>query len=135
MAFVAIDDVVQNSTVLGAVDVVPEVDFKTKKQKVDSRGRGLVWKVTLNVRAPSDPDAEFVPKPELLEVKVPSEKCPEIVPGVVPVFGGWRGNTWSNGDKGGCGFAADTVSMSGSPSGKRTSAAAGSRSSDSKVGG
>lgn len=103
--------------VLAVVEVVEDVDYQTKAQKISQTGHP-VWKIRLLTRDGVDASR----KPDITEVKVPAAAQPVIVPGVVPSFGGLVGLVWSGDNGGGVSLRADTVAMGEAPSASRAKA-------------
>jgi hypothetical protein len=99
------------ANVLAAVEVVEDVDFQTKAQKISPTGLP-VWKIRLLTRDGDDESR----RPEITEVKVPAAQRPMVTPGVVPSFGGLIGIVWSGDNGGGVSLRADTVAMDDPPS-------------------
>lgn len=97
--------------VLAAVEVVEDVDFQTKAQKISPAGLP-VWKIRLLTRDGVDESR----RPEITEVKVPAAQRPMVAPGTVPSFGGLVGIVWSGDSGGGVSLRADTVAMGEPPS-------------------
>jgi len=103
--------------VLAAVEVVEDVDYQTKAQKISQTGHP-VWKIRLLTRDGVDETR----KPDITEVKVPAAQRPAIVPGAIPSFGGLVGIVWSGDSGGGVSLRADTVAMGEPPSTVRAKA-------------
>ncbi|MEM9562170.1 MAG: hypothetical protein AAGA93_06125 [Actinomycetota bacterium] len=100
--------------VLAAVEVVEDVDYQTKAQKISQAGQP-VWKIRLLTRDGVDETR----KPDITEVKVPAAQRPAVVPGVIPSFGGLVGIVWSGDSGGGVSLRAETVAMGEAPSAAR----------------
>ena len=103
---------------MAVIEVVEDIDFQSKSQKVAKTGEP-VWKVRLLTRDGDDHSR----RPEVTDVKVNGHQRPEITPGVVPTFGGLIGIVWSGDSGGGVSLRADTVAMTAPPS-QRSKAAA-----------
>jgi len=105
------------ANVLAPVEVVEDLDFQTKAQKLSREGLP-VWKIRLLTRDGVDETR----KPEITEVKVPAAVRPAVTPGVIPSFGGLVGIVWSGDSGGGVSLRADTVAMGEAPSASRAKA-------------
>ena len=99
---------------MAVIEVVEDVDFQSKAQKIAATGEP-VWKVRLLTRDGDD----HTRRPEVTDVKVTAYNRPEITPGVVPTFGGLVGIVWSGDSGGGVSLRADSVAMDAPPSVQR----------------
>ncbi len=104
---------------LAAIEVVEDIDFQSKVQKIAPTGEP-VWKVRLLTRDGDDATR----RPEVTDVKVTSYDKPAVVHGVIPSFGGLTGIVWSGDSGGGVSLRADTVAMGEPPSVQRSKASA-----------